>query len=112
MSITIFPAFSLQLGDLAMVTARPRKTSFENQKLWSCDYLAIIPPSLNRKERRLRKWRELKNSHYFYVYFVVKSANVVISRCCFVEDGRELFQSACRTCNTRIFYLTNQILNL
>ena len=30
-----------------MATARPRKTSFENQKMWSCDYFAIIPPSLN-----------------------------------------------------------------
>jgi len=41
--------------------------------LQSCDYFAIIPPSLNfrvdvrevcRKERRLSKWRELKNCYF------------------------------------------------
>ena len=105
-----------------MATARPRKTSFENQKLWSCDYFAIIPPSLNfavlvkyastePQGAPFKKMERIKE-FLFYVYVVVKTANVVISRCCFVEDGTELFQNACRTFNSRIFYLTNQILNL
>ena len=31
--------------------------------------------------------------------FVVKTANLVISRCCFAEHGTELFLSACLTCS-------------
>ena len=30
-----------------MTTATPRKMAFENQHLQSCDYFAIISPSLN-----------------------------------------------------------------
>ena len=30
-----------------MVTARPRKMSFENQQFLTSDYIAIIPSSLN-----------------------------------------------------------------
>ena len=42
-----------------------------------------------------------------------KTVNEVISRCCFAEDGTDLFISACRTCSTLIFTRsTNQILNL
>ena len=38
----------------------------------------------------------------FYVYVVIKTANVVISRCCFVADGTELFQTAARA--TRVYF--------
>ena len=39
-----------------------------------------------------------------FAQVVVKTANVVIARCYFAEDGTELLQlSACRTCSTLIF---------
>ena len=39
-----------------------------------------------------------------FAQVVVKTANVVIARCYFAEDGTELFQlSAYRTCSTFIF---------
>ena len=42
----------------------------------------------------------------------IKTVKVVISRCCFAEDGTDLFIRACRTCSTIIFpHSTNQILN-
>ena len=42
---------------------------------------------------------------------VIKTVNEVISRCCFAEDGTDLFISACLTCST-LTRSTNQILNL
>ena len=43
----------------------------------------------------------------------INTVNVVISRCCFAEDGTDLFIRACRTWSTIIFpRSTNQILNL
>ena len=42
---------------------------------------------------------------------VIRTVNVVILRCCFAEDGTDLFISACCTCSTLIFRpSTNQIL--
>ena len=42
---------------------------------------------------------------------MIKTVNVVISRCCFAENGTDLFIRACRTCSTIIFsHSTNQIL--
>ena len=38
-----------------------------------------------------------------YAQDVIKTANVVFSRCCFAEDSTELFISACRTCSTLLF---------
>ena len=38
---------------------------------------------------------------------------MVISRCCFADDGTDLLISVCRTCSTLVFrHSTNQILNL
>ena len=37
------------------------------------------------------------------VLVIVKTTDVVISRCCLTEDGTELFISAWPTCNTLIF---------
>ena len=43
----------------------------------------------------------------------IKTAIVVVSRCCPAEDGADLFIRACHTCSTIIFpHSTNQILNL
>ena len=48
-----------------------------------------------------------------YAHVVVKTANVVISRCCFAYDGTELFNSACCTCGRLVFPCSaNQILVL
>ena len=50
---------------------------------------------------------------WFYAQVVIKTVNEIISRCCFPEDGTDLFISACRTCSSRIFTpSTNQIVNL
>ena len=50
---------------------------------------------------------------WFYAQVVIKTVSEAISRCCFAEDGRDLFISACRTCSMLIFTRsTNQILNL
>ena len=38
-----------------------------------------------------------------YAQVVIKKVNIVISRCCFGEDGTDLFINACRTCSTLIF---------
>ena len=44
---------------------------------------------------------------------VVKTQNLVISRCCFVEYGKEMHGNSCCPCSTRIFpFLTNMILLL
>ena len=32
-----------------------------------------------------------------------KTLNVVISRCCFVEDGKEMYQNVKRTCRAIVF---------
>ena len=36
---------------------------------------------------------------------VIKTVNIVISRCCFAEDGTDLFIIACHTCSTLIFLI-------
>ena len=41
-------------------------------------------------------------------YVFIKMVNVVISSCCFAEDGTDLFIRACRTCST-IFFQTRPI---
>ena len=48
-----------------------------------------------------------------YAQIVIKTVNIVISRCCFAENGTHLFKRACRTCSRLIFpHSTNQILYL
>ena len=57
--------------------------------------------------------RDVKLNLWFYAQVVIKTVNEVISRCCFAEDGMDLFISACRACSTLIFTRsTNEILNL
>ena len=38
-----------------------------------------------------------------YVHVLHKTLNVVISRCCFVEDGKEMYQNVKRTCGAIVF---------
>ena len=40
---------------------------------------------------KLRK--KMKNSRYVLVYVLHKTSNVVISCCCFAEDGKEMYQN-------------------
>ena len=44
----------------------------------------------------------------FYNFVISQFNNIVISRCCFAEDGTDLFIRACPTCSTLIF-LTRSI---
>ena len=45
---------------------------------------------------------KMKNS-LSCVHVLHKTLNVVISRCCFAEDGKEMYQNVKRTCRTIVF---------
>ena len=106
-----------------MMTATARKKLLENKHLRSCDYFAIILScshfTMFAKNATtglfcapLNQIQGIKDLR-LYAQVVIKTINVVISRCCFAEDGTDLFISACRTCSSLIFpHSTNQILNL
>ena len=65
---------------------------------------------LDRGARRWIKWRELK---IYSCSSCHQNRKWGISRCCFAEDGTELFQSASCTCSTLIFrHPTNETHNL
>ena len=49
---------------------------------------------------KLRK--KMKNSPSC-VHVLHKTLNVVISRCCFAEDGKEMYQNVKRTCRAIVF---------
>ena len=49
---------------------------------------------------KLRK--KMKNS-LSCVYVIHKILNLVISRCCFAEDGKEMYQNLKRTCRAIVF---------
>ena len=49
---------------------------------------------------KLRK--KMKNSPSC-VHVLHKTLNVVISRCCFAEDGNEIYQNVKRTCRAIVF---------
>ena len=49
---------------------------------------------------KLRK--KMKNSPSC-VHVLQKTLNVVISRCCFAEDGKEMYQNVKRTCRAIVF---------
>ena len=91
-------------------------TSHEYKHLRNCDYFAIISSCLHFNEEPCN-WispsavNTLKINGCTQVF--INTVNVVISRCCFAEDGTDLFIRACRTWSTIIFpRSTNQILNL
>ena len=111
------------LAALAMMTATARKTLLENIHLHNCDYFAISPscshltmlarnPTTGLVCAPLHQIPRTKDLR-LYAQVVIKTLNVVISRCCFAEYGTDLFISACRTCSTLIFpHSTSQVLNL
>ena len=88
--------------------ATATKTSPENISLFHLCYFAIISTlSTFRKMAhytgtklvgvayKLRK--KMKNS-LSYVYVLHKTLNVLISRCCFAEDGKEMYENVNRAC--------------
>ena len=46
--------------------------------------------------------KKMKNSPSC-VHVLHKTLNVVISRCCFAEDGKEMYQNVKRTCRAIVF---------
>ena len=107
-----------------MMTATARKTWLENKHSRNCEYFAIIPScshftmlaknSTNGCSARSQNRYAIKDSQ-LGAQVVIKTVNMVISRCCFVGDSTDLFLNACRTYSTLIFPhcdSTNQILNL
>ena len=111
------------LAALAMITGTARKTLLKNLHLHNCDYFAIVPscshltmlarnPTTGLVCAPLNQIPRTKDLP-LYAEVVIKTVNVVILRCCFPEDGTDLFRSACLTCSTLIFpHWTNQVLNL
>ena len=98
-------------------------TLLENKYLPNCDYFAIVPSCTHSIIMvkyattglvcaLLHSIRRIKDLP-LYGQVVIKTVNVIISRCFFAEDGTDLFIRACCTCSTLSFsYSTNQILNL
>ena len=89
------------------------KTSPENITLFHLRYFAIISTRLTSTEtvnypgtklvggaNKLRK--KMKNSPSS-VDVLHKTLNVVISRCSFAEDGKEMYQSVKCTCRAIVF---------
>ena len=98
-------------------------TARKSSHLRNCDYVSIISScshstllakyfraeSLSAPLNEKQRIKDLR----LYAQTVIKTANVIISRCCFGENCTELSLSVCRTCSTLIFlHSTNQILNL
>ena len=84
-----------------MTASTPKKTSFENRHLRSCEYFAIIQSSLNSimlmkyaktgPQGSLFKQIQRIKELVLYAHFVVETANVAISCCRLAEDSTELF---------------------
>ena len=82
-----------------MTMATPMKTSFENQHLRSCDYFAIVPSPFDSTMlvkyatngpqgtpfKQILRIKELL-LHHMLTDVVVKTANVLMSLCCFADD--------------------------
>ena len=82
---------------------------FESHKnlLWCSPECSLSQTWRTLLITRPRKGRQKKEK----AQVVIRTVNVVILRCCFAEDGTDLFISACCTCSTLIFRpSTNQIL--
>ena len=97
-----------------MTTATPTKTSPENITSFHLYYSVIISTrsTSNRKGELPRNQtgrsgvpvekNKMKNSPSF-THVLNKTLNLVISRCCFVQDGKEMYQNVKRTCRAIVF---------
>ena len=93
--------------------ATATKTSPENISLLHLCYFAIISTRstftkmANYPEAELvgvaYKLRKIMKNSPSCVHVLHKILNVVISRCCFAEDGKEMYQNVKRTCWAIVF---------
>ena len=98
---------------LAMTPATARKTSLGNEHRPNRDYFRLfhLVGSLYCWQSTLQvDWcaRQIIRDLWFNAQVVIKTVNEVISRCCFAEDGTDLFIGAFRTCS-HLFSLARPI---
>ena len=100
-----------------MTTAKATKTSPENISLFHLWYFVIISTRstltkmVNYPETKLvgvayKLRKKMKNSPSC-IHVLHKTLNVVISRCCFAEDGKEMYQNVKRTWRAIVFAQLN-----
>ena len=110
-SYTVCQCFPLQFWDDTTATAT--KTSPENITLFHLCYFAIFwtrstssetanYPGTNLIGVAFKLKKKMKNSPSC-VDVLHKTLNVVISRCCFEEDSKEMYQNVKRTCRAIVF---------
>ena len=113
--LLVFSVLVLKSEYGAMMTATVRKLELH---LKESTYAIVTVLRLSHLVRIWQCWREepynwiglpcspLNQIHrikdFCVLIVVTKTINVVISRCCFEEDGTDLFISACCTCSTII----------
>ena len=89
------------------------KTSPENISLFHLFYFAIIStcstftkmanyPGTKLEEVTCKLRKNMKKSPSC-VHVLHNTVNVIISRCCFAEDGKEVYQNVKRTCRAIVF---------
>ena len=83
----------LKINTSAIVTLCdcPILFAFYNVGKGSYNWTGVCAVELNTEIQDLRLKAQV----------VIKTVDVVISRCCFAEEGTDLFISACRTCSAR-----------
>ena len=104
---------------LTTATATATETSPENITLFHLCYFAIISTRSTYRETanyqgtklvgvafKLRK--KMKHSPSC-AHVLHKTLNVVISRCCFAEGGKEMYQNVKRTCRAIVFFSLNPL---
>ena len=108
---TVAPAS--KLGSLSKDDGYGNENVIPKYNLRYCKYFAIIPscsPFTIRANYPVTGWVRtvLKSKQkmivsLLYVHVVFNTLNMVISRCYFVEYGREMHGNSCCTCSTSIF---------
>ena len=97
-----------------MTTATATKTSPENMSLFRLRYFAIIStrstftkmanyPRTNQIGRSGVQVKKENENSPSCVHVLHKTLNVVISSCCFAEDGKKMYQNVKLTCRAIVF---------
>ena len=100
-------------GASETTTATATKTSLENVTSRNFYYFAIIPirspctmwakyPGTNFMGTAFKWGKKMKNSPSC-AHVLQKTLNLVISRCCFADDGKEMYKNIKRTCRAIVF---------
>ena len=95
------------------MTATATKTSPENISLFHLCYFAIIStrstftkmvnyPTTKLVGVAYKLRKEMKNLPPCF-HVLHKTLNVVVSRCCFAEESKEMYQNVKRTCRAIVF---------